>query len=86
MTNQALWLAVSASVFISLLSLVGLAVFFVKAEKYLYYKFKHSEKISDLIKKIEAKVVGDHYVRVKLILLTNDSLSFLVKVRNGLKI
>jgi len=33
MTNQALWLAVSASVFISLLSLVGLAVFFVKAEK-----------------------------------------------------
>lgn len=46
-------------------------VFWIKDFKYLYYKFKHSEKISEYIKSIEANWLGKNFIEVKLVLINN---------------
>lgn len=56
--------------------------FWLKDAQSLYYKFKHSEKISDYIKSMEASWLDNNLMQVKLILLNDSVTTMLVRVRN----
>jgi len=56
--------------------------FWIKDAKNFYYKFKHSEKLSDYIKSMETSWLENNFVQVKFILMDKSVQKILVKVRN----
>jgi type II secretory pathway component PulJ len=56
--------------------------FWIKDGKNFYYKFKHSEKLSDYIKSMETSWLENNIVQVKFILMDESVQKILVKVRN----
>lgn len=56
--------------------------FWIKDAKYLYYKFKNSEKISDYINGLEVGWLDDNLIKVNLMLLDDKITKLLVMLRN----
>ena len=56
--------------------------YWIKELNSLYYKFKHSERVTDNIKGILANLLDDDYVQVKLILMNDSVYELLVRIRS----
>ncbi len=56
-------------------------VFWIKDLKNLYYKFKHSEKLTEYVKSLHADWLDENYLQIKLTLANNNVQNLLVRIR-----